>query len=348
MTLRDFLILYPDAMVDMMTPGGYVRLNPQQIKRVLEGNCVIGNPGTHGHDMVTTSDDLLSQSIHECTWGEDGIYRLTTGHEPVEAPSYFSEKYGSAMMDGIAKQRLDENLASYRESLMCLSVPELIKPEKIREIATFYDLYDTFKDMPQCDVVMEYIEPLSLMTSLMRHDPNELVMSQQAFDDMWIPLCEDHGITDDEGYAKDPRFYDFEMRCMLPSQIQEQASRRPRTSLQVLCDKLDAGHKAFMESMIEKGPQSVFDNAIEIHAERQINDYLRSGDFPDETMDYLLRFKNPLQVVLDKWVFRSDLALTDCMDEALCSVMDDEDTRLHYELDPMYLPADPNANQQMG
>lgn len=347
MTLRDFFILYPDATVDIMTPGGYVRLDPQQIKGVLAGRDATGGiQGLWDHVTTTPAAELLSQSIHECDFG-DGIYHITTGQEPVDAPSYFREKYGSAMMDGIAKRRLDENLASYRESLMNLPVPELISPEKVREMATFYDLYDSFKDMPQCDVVMEYEKPLSLMTGLMRFNPDEPVMSQEAFDAMWIPLCEDHGITDDEGYAKDPRFYDFEMRCMLPSQKQEQASRSPRTNTEVLREKLDAGYKAFEDDMLAKGGRAILENSAEVYANQLVYDELYGGSYPEEMLDYLLRYQNPLEVVRDQWMAEKSGADGD-MWHVLWTVSDKQAAEADYELDPLYMPAEPDADQQMG
>lgn len=58
-TLREFIASHPGSSFQMMTPGGYVSLTPEQAKGLLSGESVSGNPRCPGFDMGITADALL-------------------------------------------------------------------------------------------------------------------------------------------------------------------------------------------------------------------------------------------------------------------------------------------------
>lgn len=62
-TVREFITSHPGASFQMMTPGGYVSLTPEQAEGLLAGESVSGNPGCPGFDMEVTADELLPQYV---------------------------------------------------------------------------------------------------------------------------------------------------------------------------------------------------------------------------------------------------------------------------------------------
>lgn len=62
-TVREFLTAHPGASFEMMSPGGYVVLTPDQAKGLLSGESVSGDPGCSGCDMGITADELLPQYV---------------------------------------------------------------------------------------------------------------------------------------------------------------------------------------------------------------------------------------------------------------------------------------------
>lgn len=76
-TVREFLLQHPGASFDMMTPGGYVSLTPEQAEGLLAGESAAGHPGCAGFGMEVTADELLPQ----CVGGhrlERGVWFLGT------------------------------------------------------------------------------------------------------------------------------------------------------------------------------------------------------------------------------------------------------------------------------
>lgn len=76
-TVREFLTSHPSASFNMMTPGGYVSLTPEQAAGLLAGESTAGNPGCPGCDMEIPADELLPQ----CVGGhrlEHGVWFLGT------------------------------------------------------------------------------------------------------------------------------------------------------------------------------------------------------------------------------------------------------------------------------
>ena len=63
MFLREFIQKYPDDCLDMMTPGGFVYLTPEQAKGLLAGESVLAHPGDPECSMRLDAEELLSQKI---------------------------------------------------------------------------------------------------------------------------------------------------------------------------------------------------------------------------------------------------------------------------------------------
>lgn len=77
MSVREFLEKHSDGFVSMMTPGGYVDLNPEQIKRLLKGDSTQGHLGERGTEMEIPALELLEQVICNCNQS-DGEWCMLT------------------------------------------------------------------------------------------------------------------------------------------------------------------------------------------------------------------------------------------------------------------------------
>ena len=100
--------------------------------------------------------------------------------------------------------------------------------------------------------------------------------------------------------------------------------------LQELFDRLDANLEDFRKTWEASDKAKLIDGSREITAIRDSHYYLtESHGFESEEIDYLLLFENPLQVVADKWLERTE-DLSD-FSFALDEVFDKQDALRDYE-----------------
>lgn len=82
-TVREFLTRHPGASFNLMTPGGYVSLTPEQARGLLAGESAAGNPGCSGCDMKIDADELLPQQIQTMNL-EKGVWHLLSYYPEIE------------------------------------------------------------------------------------------------------------------------------------------------------------------------------------------------------------------------------------------------------------------------
>ena len=100
--------------------------------------------------------------------------------------------------------------------------------------------------------------------------------------------------------------------------------------LQELFDRLDVNFSAFQTALEVKSKAELIDASREITAIKDAHYYLtESHGFEPEEIDYLLLFENPLQVIADKWLERTE-DLSD-FSFALDEVFDKQDALRDYE-----------------
>lgn len=80
-TVRAFLERYPKSSFDMMTPGGYVTLMPEDVSKLLAGKSTSGNPGCSGSDRKINAEELLNQIVCNANFHE-GEWQLLNGDVP--------------------------------------------------------------------------------------------------------------------------------------------------------------------------------------------------------------------------------------------------------------------------
>jgi len=108
----------------------------------------------------------------------------------------------------------------------------------------------------------------------------------------------------------------------------------------MLREKLEANYAAFMQEWLGLEPVRLIEKAEEIAATKLVYDELKDGGYSTDYLEYLLRFKNPLQVVRDKWIEEtgSEMVHDDELTHALWSIADKQDAEQDYEMDEAFLP----------
>ena len=108
---------------------------------------------------------------------------------------------------------------------------------------------------------------------------------------------------------------------------------------QKLREKLDANYNIFVQEWRKLEAPTLIEKAEEIAATKLVYEELKNGGYDQEHLAYLLRFKNPLEVVRDKWSEEngSEMVYDEDMRHALWSIADTRDAEQDYELDEAYL-----------
>lgn len=100
-----------------------------------------------------------------------------------------------------------------------------------------------------------------------------------------------------------------------------------------LSEKLEANYISFMKEWVRLEPLQLIEKAEEIAATKLVYEELKNGGYYTDHLEYLLRFKSPLDVVMDKWIEENGSD----MDHVLWSIADKQDAEQSYELDEAYL-----------
>ena len=79
LTVREFIIQNPGDAFSLMTSSGFVDLTADQATDLLNGNCVVGDPGASGFSRKVMADELLTQVVLSANM-DKGIWYLMTDH----------------------------------------------------------------------------------------------------------------------------------------------------------------------------------------------------------------------------------------------------------------------------
>lgn len=72
--------------------------------------------------------------------------------------------------------------------------------------------------------------------------------------------------------------------------------------VQQLSEKVDAAWGAYVDELLQLSPSVLISRADEIAAASYCCDQLKSGAYPADYLEYLLRFDDPLTVMRDQWL----------------------------------------------
>ena len=105
-----------------------------------------------------------------------------------------------------------------------------------------------------------------------------------------------------------------------------------------LSEKLEANYISFMKEWLKLEPLQLIEKAEKIAATKLVFEELKNGGYDTDHLEYLLRFKSPLEVVRDKWIEEngSEMVHDEDVSHALWSIADRQDAEQIYELDEAY------------
>ena len=93
----------------------------------------------------------------------------------------------------------------------------------------------------------------------------------------------------------------------------------------------------YEKGWLQKSPEALVEEAAEIASIQRMAKELPSSA-AEEDMAYLLRFKNPLEVVSDRWRSETSMGLQSDsgLDHVLWELRDRQDAEYDYEMEPEY------------
>lgn len=166
MLLRDFIKKYPNDSLDMMTPGGFVFLTPEQAKNLVEGKDIRAHPGNPEYAMAVSIEELLSEPVESARW-EKHVCHMVTGY-PVEEGQ--AEERAVMEMTGDEqerrlKERLKANYETYIRQLQAKPAADLI--EMASEIAAAKFIYEELEMeglfTGYADYLLQFETPLEVL-----------------------------------------------------------------------------------------------------------------------------------------------------------------------------------------
>ena len=110
----------------------------------------------------------------------------------------------------------------------------------------------------------------------------------------------------------------------------------------LLKQKVNANFAEYKERWLKISPSELIDRCEELEAVTRMAQELPSA-VSDEDAEYLLQFKNPLEVVSDEWISRNgidSLIVDDEMSHLLWSLQDRGDAEQDYEMEPEFSDED--------
>lgn len=108
--------------------------------------------------------------------------------------------------------------------------------------------------------------------------------------------------------------------------------------MDILREKLDKNNDTYYKELLQCSPSVLIGRAGEIHATRIVYNQLYAGEYPENFLEYLLRFQNPLEVVRDQWISEQSVLRSEDMEHILWNFSDKRDAEQDYELDANFLP----------
>ena len=109
--------------------------------------------------------------------------------------------------------------------------------------------------------------------------------------------------------------------------------------------KITENYAAFKASWLKMSPAALIDQADEIAVIQRMAAEL-PGCVSDEDIAYLLRFKNPLEVVSDQWQEENgpETNVDEEMSHVLWNIRDKQDAEQLYAMEPEYYDTDPQLS----
>ena len=116
----------------------------------------------------------------------------------------------------------------------------------------------------------------------------------------------------------------------------------------LFAEKIDACYKEYKTGWLQLSKEEIIGKVEEIEAVTRIAKTLPE-QVTDEAAEYLLRFKNPLEVVSDEWINRNGmdaLVIDDEMEHILWELLDKKYAEMNYAMETEDDPDDGIRDEQ--
>lgn len=97
--------------------------------------------------------------------------------------------------------------------------------------------------------------------------------------------------------------------------------------------KLEANYQAYIRQLQSKPASDLIEQATEIAAAKLVYDELHDCCYSAESLEYLLQFENPLEVVRDQWLEEQNTVHDEEMSHVLWSISDKREAEQLYALE---------------
>lgn len=202
MLLREFIQKYPNGSFDMMTPGGYVFLTPEQAQGLLAGKPVMGNPGDLESAMPIDAEELLAEPVLSARW-ENHVCHMFMDYPMKEEPEEDEKEVIGVQehdKERKLKERLKANYEAYIQQLKQKPAPELI--EMASEIATIEFIYKELSmegAIWDCaDYLLQFENPLQIICDRWKEqgEYNTINDMQNDLISMIYSISEEMGVSE--------------------------------------------------------------------------------------------------------------------------------------------------------
>lgn len=75
-TVREFVEKHPGVAFDMMTPGGFAYMSPEEVQLLLSGQSMKGHPGCPEYAVEITAEELLEQEVVHANFSNGAWHML--------------------------------------------------------------------------------------------------------------------------------------------------------------------------------------------------------------------------------------------------------------------------------
>lgn len=117
--------------------------------------------------------------------------------------------------------------------------------------------------------------------------------------------------------------------------------------VQKLKEKFEDNYHSYLRDLQGMNIHELIEKAEEIAATKQVYQELKDGGYNVDYLEYLLRFRNPLEVVRDQWLKEQGDIFAEDMGHVLWTLADKGDAEQDYELDAEFCAPEQDEEVQM-
>lgn len=117
--------------------------------------------------------------------------------------------------------------------------------------------------------------------------------------------------------------------------------------VQKLKAKFEDNYRSYLQNLQGMNSHELIEKAEELAATKLVYQELKDGEYNVDYLEYLLRFRNPLEVLRDQWLKERGAIFAEDMEHVLWTLADKGDAEQDYELDAEFCAPEHDEGVQM-